>query len=215
MKSYNKSDPMEASWIFGLLILLALMVACGTSAPATSTARPPAATGAPATGSTGVPAAAPTATTVPAALFSPGKVVMMQTVWGTQAFEPRYTLGLGETTYIRALHANLIEGNRDAQLIPGILTKWEVSTDGKTWAVTVGKGAKFHNGDDLTIDDVYFTMERYHGKEAETGATNTGAIQFAKDTEKTEIAGPNTIKVTHKSLCEKSFQVGLSRRSMR
>jgi peptide/nickel transport system substrate-binding protein len=122
----------------------------------------------------------------------------MQTVFGTQAFEPRYTLGLGETTYMRALHALLIEGNHQTQLIPGIASKWEVSQDGKSWTWTIGKNATFHNGEPVTVEDVFFTMERYHGKEAEAGATSTGAIQWARDTEKTEITGPDTVRVTHR-----------------
>jgi peptide/nickel transport system substrate-binding protein len=99
---------------------------------------------------------------------------------------------------MRALHALLIEGNHQNQMIPGIASKWEVSQDGKSWTWTVGKNATFHNGEPVTAEDVFFTMERYHGKEAETGATSTGAIRWARDTEKTEIIGPDTVRVTHR-----------------
>jgi peptide/nickel transport system substrate-binding protein len=126
----------------------------------------------------------------------------MQTVFGTEAFEPRYTLGLGETTYQRALHALLVEGNHDTQMVPGIASAWEVSADGFTWIMTIpaDSPATFHNGDPVTINDVEFSFERYFGKAAEDEATSTGAINWSRLTDRIEITGPETIEVTHNKL---------------
>jgi peptide/nickel transport system substrate-binding protein len=38
------------------------------------------------------------------------------------------------------------------------LEKWEASDDLKTWTLYLRKGIKFNNGDELTADDVIFTM---------------------------------------------------------
>ena len=65
----------------------------------------------------------------------------------------------------------LIGTTPDGQLSPstGIATKWEASADHKRWTFTLRRGVKFHNGDDLTSDDVKFSIMRAIGKRSTTG----------------------------------------------
>ncbi|MDO8674219.1 MAG: ABC transporter substrate-binding protein [Dehalococcoidia bacterium] len=46
------------------------------------------------------------------------------------------------------------------ELKPGIAERWEISPDGKTHTFYIRKGAKFHDGSDLTGEDVKFSIER-------------------------------------------------------
>ena len=59
-----------------------------------------------------------------------------------------------------------------------------------------GMEVKFHNGDELTIDDIQFTLDRHHGPEAAENAIHGIFIQQSKRTISQEITGPNTIVVT-------------------
>ncbi len=43
---------------------------------------------------------------------------------------------------------------------PDVATKWDISQDGKTYTFTLRQGVKFHNGRELTSDDVKYTYER-------------------------------------------------------
>ncbi|MFW6381078.1 MAG: ABC transporter substrate-binding protein [Bacillota bacterium] len=43
---------------------------------------------------------------------------------------------------------------------PGLATGWRVSDDGKVWEFKLQEGVKFHDGTDLTADDVVFSFER-------------------------------------------------------
>ena len=51
----------------------------------------------------------------------------------------------------------------------GICNKWEVSPDVKTHTFFLRKGIKFHNGKELTAEDVKFSIERVIGPESVSG----------------------------------------------
>jgi len=44
--------------------------------------------------------------------------------------------------------------------VPQLATEWKVSGDGKTYTFTIRKGVKFHNGDELTPEDVAYSFQR-------------------------------------------------------
>jgi peptide/nickel transport system substrate-binding protein len=51
----------------------------------------------------------------------------------------------------------------------GIATRWENSPDYKRWTFYLRKGVKFHNGDDVTAEDVKFSIMRNIGPRSTTG----------------------------------------------
>src|SRR5690348_15640164 len=51
----------------------------------------------------------------------------------------------------------------------GIATRWESSADHKRWTFYLRRGVKFHNGDELTSEDVKFSLLRAMGKRSTTG----------------------------------------------
>jgi peptide/nickel transport system substrate-binding protein len=48
-------------------------------------------------------------------------------------------------------------------MAPSLAESWSASKDGLTYEFVLRKGAKFHNGDPVTADDVKFSFERYKG----------------------------------------------------
>ncbi|MBW1999331.1 MAG: hypothetical protein JRJ29_15395 [Deltaproteobacteria bacterium] len=54
----------------------------------------------------------------------------------------------------------------------GVCRAYEQSTDGLTWTFHLRKGIKFHNGDELTAEDVKFCWERAQEPWAEGGRPN-------------------------------------------
>jgi peptide/nickel transport system substrate-binding protein len=191
------------------LLLLLFAVACGAAATATpapakvpqpAAAQPPA-PAAPAAAA--APTAAPKPTTVPVAAapaVSPGKVTWMV---GSLANERMtYTLAAGGGhDYGRQLHAFLIGSDvKDGQrvIIPGVATDWGVSSDGLTWTVTVRKGVKFHNGAELTTEDVLWTLRFAMGPQAKEYATGGASLNIAPLVDKVEQAGPDKVSVTMK-----------------
>ncbi len=50
---------------------------------------------------------------------------------------------------------------KKSDLRPVVVDSWEVSADGLSWTYHIHKGIKFHNGEELTADDVKFSIEQY------------------------------------------------------
>jgi peptide/nickel transport system substrate-binding protein len=51
----------------------------------------------------------------------------------------------------------------------GLASKWENSADYKRWTFHLRKGVKFHTGDEMTSEDVKFSLQRAMGKRSTTG----------------------------------------------
>ncbi len=62
-----------------------------------------------------------------------------------------------------ALHDALVKPMAAGLNTPSLAESWTMSKDGRTWDFTLRRGAKFHNGEPVTAEDVKFSFERYHG----------------------------------------------------
>ena len=58
------------------------------------------------------------------------------------------------------LYDTLIYIALTGEIKPDLATTWETTTDGKSWTFHLRQGVKFHNGAELTADDVKFSMDR-------------------------------------------------------
>nr|MBP8139657.1 ABC transporter substrate-binding protein [Burkholderiales bacterium] len=53
----------------------------------------------------------------------------------------------------------LVQMDADSRMIPGIATSWK-TLDATTWEFKLRKGVKFHDGSELTAEDVAFSIDR-------------------------------------------------------
>src|SRR5262249_49891090 len=77
-------------------------------------------------------------------------------------FDPAETPGI-ITPYMvmYALHDALVKPMPGDPMAPALAESWSASEDALTYEFVLRKGVKFHNGDDVTAEDVKFTFERY------------------------------------------------------
>ncbi len=73
--------------------------------------------------------------------------------------------------YLSLMFDYLVGTTPDGRPSPdgGLATRWENSPDHKRWTFHLRKGVKFHNGDEVTSQDVKFSLERAIGKRSTTG----------------------------------------------
>src|SRR5947208_1538983 len=65
-----------------------------------------------------------------------------------------------------ALHDALVKPMPGGDNTSSLAESWTTSKDGLSYEFVLRKGAKFHNGDPVTADDVKYSFERYHGAAA-------------------------------------------------
>src|SRR5262249_31224692 len=62
-----------------------------------------------------------------------------------------------------ALHDAMVKAMPGTPFAPSLAERWSLSDDGLTYECVVRTGAKFHNGEPVTAEDVKFSFERYRG----------------------------------------------------
>ena len=147
-------------------IVLIIVVACGSSA--TATPRPQVA-------ATPVPTAvAQAATQAPAVTGGDAKYggnIRMSAYADTKDWDP---LGSGSLSSIQAysqLYNQLVQFDTvdTTKLVGDLATSWDVSNGGQTFTFHLAENAKWHDGEDVTADDVVFALSRYMDPENAIG----------------------------------------------
>src|SRR5213592_1539386 len=91
-----------------------------------------------------------------------------QLAWGVHTtlaptwFDPAETPGIiTPFMVLYALHDAMVKPMPGTPLAPSLAESWTVTRDGLAYEFVLRKGAKFHNGDPVTAEDVKFSLERY------------------------------------------------------
>ena len=194
------------AWLLPVMAFtLVFAVACGSAAPAeeaqpadTSAAQqpvvqPPAASAA--------PTAAPEAMAEPTQAMTevnPGTLTWLMTGFGNERFDPAFSSSSSHD-YGRLVHAHFISSDvEDGKriIIPGILSDWKLSDDGLTWVLTVREGVKWHDGTDLTGEDVLWNLQRLLGPEAEEFSQSSKSNAMSRIINRIEQTGSSEVSVT-------------------
>jgi peptide/nickel transport system substrate-binding protein/oligopeptide transport system substrate-binding protein len=61
---------------------------------------------------------------------------------------------------VRQIFDGLVQLDANLKPIPALAEFWEASRDGRTWTFTLRQGVKFHNGQEVTAQDVVYSFTR-------------------------------------------------------
>jgi len=93
-----------------------------------------------------------------------------QLIWGIHVslaptwFDPADTQGLiTPFMVLYALHDAMVKPMPDKLQAPSLAESWSRGEDNLSYEFVLRQGAKFHNGEPVTADDVKFSFERYRG----------------------------------------------------
>ena len=93
---------------------------------------------------------------------------------------------------MRQVCENLTITGADNITRPYLLEKWEASDDLKTWTFYLRKGVKFNNGDELTADDVIFTMGEW--LDPDVGSSMLGLLSYLDGPESIDRVDDYTVR---------------------
>lgn len=99
---------------------------------------------------------------------------------------------------IGAIFSGLVRLDRNLKAVPDIAEKWEVSEDGTVYTFHLRKGAKFHDGKQVTAQDFKYSWERALDPKTESvkASTYLGDIEGAQEMlagEAVELSGVRVI----------------------
>jgi peptide/nickel transport system substrate-binding protein len=118
-----------------------------------------------------------------------GTLTVAVATFGNERWLPHLYVG-AEDVVLKPLWENLLSRDGKGNLIPMLAEKWQVSDGGKTWKFQLRKGVRFHNGTELTAEDVRYTFASI----AKEGSANSLAADFRK-IKSMEVENPHTITV--------------------
>lgn len=106
--------------------------------------------------------------------------------WADPSYPSTYT----SHVLLYLLHDALLKPMPDGMYSPCLADSWTISPDYRVYEFKLRKGVKFHNGDEMTAEDVLFTFERYNGTSHKT---------LSDRIEKVEAVNPYLVRVTFKN----------------
>ena len=134
-------------------LFIALLAGCGSPAPtAPRTAAP---------GSGAVTQAPPPTPAGP----KRGGTLTVAIAADPDGLDPHKTVAASTFQITRNIYDTLVQTDAQGGIQPDLAVKWEPSADGLKWTFTLRQGVKFHNGREMTAEDVKYSFERLLAKE--------------------------------------------------
>lgn len=79
------------------------------------------------------------------------------------SLDPHLTTAAGTREVLFNIFEGLVKPDSEGNIIPAVAEKCDVSPDGTVYTFTLRDGVKFHNGEDVTVDDVVYSISRAAG----------------------------------------------------
>src|SRR5881397_4254403 len=87
-----------------------------------------------------------------------GTLTVAVATFGNERWLPHLYVG-AEDIVLKPLWENLVSRDpKTGELIPMLAERWQVTDGGRTWKFQLRKGVHFHDGRELTAEDVKFTF---------------------------------------------------------
>ena len=85
------------------------------------------------------------------------------------------------------VYETLVRMTPESEIIPGAAEKWNISEDGKEYTFHLREGMKFHNGDDVTAEDVKYSLDQ--------AVASSYSGPYLAFVDHTEVVDAKTVKV--------------------
>lgn len=108
-----------------------------------------------------------------------------------KGLDPRLVTGRAEEEVWVLMFSTLATLNANMEPEPNVAKSWTVSDDGLEYTFYLREGVKFHNGDELTAEDVKYTYDQV--RDPAFGSSSQGLFNQVKSI---DVVDPYTVKFT-------------------
>ncbi|MGA8210662.1 MAG: ABC transporter substrate-binding protein [Nocardioidaceae bacterium] len=115
---------------------------------------------------------------------------------GKDSIDPHFPVTNPDIARVSNLYEPLLFWDNDYRLQPALAESVEPSADAITWTIKLRPGVTFHNGKDVTAEDVLFSIRRVADpkKPAPAGGTLSKVLDFSKS----KVTDPTTVTLVLK-----------------
>lgn len=78
----------------------------------------------------------------------------------------------------------LVEVDEKVEAIPELATEWAPNADASVWVFKLRRGVTFHNGKEMTAEDVVYSVNHHRGEQSQSGAK--GYLEVIRDVRATD-----------------------------
>lgn len=166
-----------------MIVSLALVLsACGNTKPA-PTAVP-----------TEVPTEAPAAEQTAAEPKSGGSITIAISQDLDQSLDPHTSTSAGKREIFFNIFEGLVKADPDGNFVPALAESYEISDDATVFTFHLRKGVKFHNGSEMTAEDVVYTLNKCRGTE-----TGVPLLSAYSEIDSVNTVDENTVEIKLKN----------------
>jgi peptide/nickel transport system substrate-binding protein len=113
------------------------------------------------------------------------------------SLDPHATNQAVTANFLHHIYETLVDSDAKGVIVPRLATEWHVKAEDPTvWVFKLRQGVKFHDGADLTAEDVVFSLNRARTKTSQMKAMHANVIDVkAVDdfTVEVKLSGPSAI----------------------
>ncbi len=196
MFNYRKSIP----FISLFLVLILFLAACGQAAEPKQTTDPKQPTSSQATEVAPAGEAA-------SGQAKEGGAVIVGITQEPDSFDPHLAAAAGTKEIIYNFFDGLVKLMPDGSFEPALAEAYEQAEDAKTYTFKIRQGVKFHNGKDLTLDDVVYSLKNAAGlgpdgqvKQAQLTIIDDVIANPAEDTVEVSLKEPDADFISYMTL---------------
>lgn len=97
--------------------------------------------------------------------LSDGSSVTVGISQDLDSLDPHKAVNAGTNEVLFNIFEGLMKASPDGGVIPAVACDYEISADGTQYIFTLREGVMFHNGNEVTLDDVLYSLKRCAGAE--------------------------------------------------
>lgn len=97
------------------------------------------------------------------------------------SLDPHLAVGAGTKEVLFNMFEGLVKPNSEGNLVPAVAESYDVSKDSKVYTFKLRSGVKFHNGAEVTAEDVKYSVERCAGLLSEDGEPLEDGMDAVKE----------------------------------